>query len=110
MFLNFGYILGYVIEKYYNFMGYIYGEVVVIGMYKIILESEKIGIIKKGILEFIKLILMNYNLFYEIELRDNKFIVDVIFFDKKNLGDILKIIFLKDIGESIIYNIIFKFF
>lgn len=52
---------------------------------------------------------MNYNLPYEIELRDNKSIVDAISLDK-NLGDTLKIILLKDIGESIIYNTTSKFF
>ena len=52
----------------------------------------------------------NFNLPYEIELRDNKSIVDAISLDKKNLGDTLKIILLKDIGESIIYNTTSKFF
>ncbi len=110
MLLNFGHTLGHAIEKYYNFTGYTHGEAVAIGMYKITLESEKIGITKKGTSELIKSILMNYNLPYEIELRDNKSIVDAISLDKKNLGDTLKIILLKDIGESIIYNTTSKFF
>ncbi len=48
MLLNFGHTLGHAIEKYYNFTGYTHGEAVAIGMYKITLESEKIGITKKG--------------------------------------------------------------
>ncbi len=49
MLLNFGHTLGHAIEKYYNFTGYTHGEAVAIGMYKITLESEKIGITKRDI-------------------------------------------------------------
>ncbi|MCC0643187.1 MULTISPECIES: 3-dehydroquinate synthase [unclassified Clostridioides] len=110
MLLNFGHTLGHAIEKHYNFTGYTHGEAVGVGMYKITLESEKRGITKQGTSELIKSILINYDLPYEVELGDNKSIIDTISLDKKNLGDTLKIILLKDIGESIIYDTTSKFF
>ena len=93
MLLNFGHTLGHAIEKYYNFTGYSHGEAVAIGMYNISLKSEDEGITEKGVAEEIKEILINYDLP-----------------DKKNIGNVLKVILLKSIGESIIYDTTSDFF
>jgi len=110
MLLNFGHTLGHAVEKYYNFTGYSHGEAVAIGMYNITLKSENEGLTKKGVAEEIKDILINYGLPYEVEIGNNESIVDTIAIDKKNMGKILKIILIKDIGKSIIYDTTPEFF
>lgn len=110
MILNFGHTLGHAIETYYNFTEYSHGEAISIGMYNITLKSEELGITKKGTSEQIKEILINHGLPYEVDLEDNKAVVETISLDKKNLGKVLKVILLKDIGESIIYDTEPKFF
>lgn len=104
MLLNFGHTLGHAIEKYYNFTGYSHGEAVGIGMYLITLISEKLGISKEGTSNEIKNILINYNLPYQVDLSDNEAVINTIALDKKNIGSILKVILIKDIGDSIIYD------
>lgn len=110
MLLNFGHTLGHAIEKYYNFTGYSHGEAVAIGMYNISLKSEDEGITEKSVSEEIKEILINYDLPYEVDIKDNNKIIDTISLDKKNIGSVLKVILLKSIGESIIYDTTSDFF
>jgi len=110
MLLNFGHTLGHAIEKYYNFTGYSHGEAVAIGMYNISLKSEDEGITEKSVSEEIKEILINYDLPYEVDIKDNNKIIDTISLDKKNIGNVLKVILLKSIGESIIYDTTSDFF
>lgn len=110
MLLNFGHTLGHAIEKYYNFTGYSHGEAVAIGMYNISLKSEDEGITEKGASEEIKEILINYDLPYEVDIKDNNKIIDTISLDKKNIGNVLKVILLKSIGKSIIYDTTSDFF
>ncbi|WP_195260699.1 3-dehydroquinate synthase [Clostridium paraputrificum] len=110
MLLNFGHTLGHAIEKYYNFTGYSHGEAVAIGMYNISLKSEYEGITEKGVAEEIKEILINYDLPYKVDIKDNNKIIDTISLDKKNIGNVLKVILLKSIGESIIYDTTSYFF
>lgn len=110
MLLNFGHTLGHAIEKYYNFTGYSHGEAVAIGMYNISLKSEDEGITEKGVAEEIKEILINYDLPYKVDIKDNNKIIDAISLDKKNIGNVLKVILLKSIGESIIYDTTSDFF
>ena len=110
MILNFGHTLGHAIEKYYNFTGYSHGEAISIGMYYITLISEQNGISKIGTAQEIKEILINFGLPFEVELKDNDAVIDTIALDKKNLGNVLKVILIKDIGESIIYDTKPEFF
>lgn len=110
MLLNFGHTLGHAIEKYYNFTGYSHGEAVAVGMYNISLKSEDEGITEKGVAEEIKEILINYDLPYKVDIKDNNKIIDTISLDKKNIGNVLKVILLKSIGESIIYDTTSDFF
>lgn len=110
MLLNFGHTLGHAVEAYYDYKGYIHGEAVSIGMYNITLESENIGITKKGTAKKIKEILKRYGLPYEMNLEHNEKILETITLDKKNLGNRLKVILLKDIGDSIIHDTTPEFF
>ncbi|MGL4773498.1 MAG: 3-dehydroquinate synthase [Clostridium sp.] len=110
MLLNFGHTIGHAIEKYYNFSRYTHGEAVAIGMYNISKISEEAGISPKGISEEIKEILIQYNLPYEMKNEDKKEILEAISLDKKNLGKVLKIILLKEMGEGIIYDTDLAFF
>lgn len=110
MILNFGHTLGHAIETYYNFTGYSHGEAVAIGMYNITLISEEKGLTEKGTAEKIKEILITHGLPYEVDLDDNKAVIETISLDKKNLGKVLKVILIKNIGECIIYDTKPKFF
>jgi 3-dehydroquinate synthase len=110
MLLNFGHTLGHAIEKYYNFTGYSHGEAIAIGMYNITLISEEKGISKAGTAELIKEIFINYGLPIAVELNDNEAVINTIALDKKNIDNVLKVILIKDIGESIIYNTKPEFF
>ncbi|MDD5793412.1 3-dehydroquinate synthase [Clostridium sp. HCP1S3_B4] len=110
MLLNFGHTLGHAIEVYYNYTGFSHGEAVSIGMYNITVMSEKAGITESGTADKIKNVLINFDLPYEVELKDNKAVVDAIALDKKNIGNTLKVILLNKIGHSIIYDTQPKFF
>lgn len=110
MLLNFGHTLGHAVETYYDFTGYSHGEAVAIGMYNITLNSENRGLTKKGVAKEIKEILINYGLPYELDIENNDSILETIAIDKKNMGKILKVILIKDIGESIIYDTTPEFF
>lgn len=110
MLLNFGHTLGHAIEKYYNFKGFSHGEAISIGMYTISLIGEKKGLTKQGTASRIKNILVNYGLPYEVEIKDTDSIIDTISLDKKNMGNTLKVILLKSIGESSIYDTTVDFF
>ena len=109
MLLNFGHTIGHAIEQYYNYDNYSHGEGVAIGMYEITKLSEEKGLSPKGEAERIKEILIQYGLPYEADVNLNN-ILDAIALDKKNLGNTLNIILLKEIGESFIYKTNLEFF
>lgn len=105
MLLNFGHTLGHVIEKYFNYEKYTHGEAVSIGMYKITEKSEAMGITEKGTSEFIKKVLIKYELPYEVEALDKDKVLETISMDKKNDRDRINIILLNKLGEAFIKNI-----
>lgn len=109
MLLNFGHTIGHAIEQYYHYSKYTHGEAVAIGMYEITKLSEELGITQKGTMEIIKDILIKYNLPYELTI-DIKEILETMKLDKKNLGNNLNLIFLKEIGDSFIYKTTSKIF
>ena len=109
MLLNFGHTIGHAIEQYYKYSKYTHGEAVAIGMYEITKLSEKLGITKNGTVDIIKDILIKYQLPYELTI-DIEEILETMKLDKKNLGNSLNLIFLKEIGESFIYKTTSKIF
>ncbi|OOM77273.1 3-dehydroquinate synthase [Clostridium puniceum] len=110
MLLNFGHTLGHAIETYYNFKKFTHGEAVAIGMYEISKIAENKGLTEKGASENIKKILMQYSLPYEAEIEDGSLILDTIALDKKNIDNVLKVVLLKNIGESYLEKTNVKFF
>lgn len=109
MLLNFGHTIGHAIEQYYKYSKYTHGEAVAIGMYEITKLSEELGITKNGTVDIIKDILIKYQLPYELTI-DIEEILETMKLDKKNLGNSLNLIFLKEIGESFIYKTTSKIF
>ncbi|SHK08803.1 3-dehydroquinate synthase [Paramaledivibacter caminithermalis] len=105
MLLNFGHTIGHAIEKYYGYKKYTHGEAVAIGMYNITKKSEAMGITEKGTAELIKKILIKYNLPYKMPMTERKNFMEAIGLDKKNKGDNLNIVLIKEIGYGYIKNI-----
>jgi 3-dehydroquinate synthase len=103
MLLNFGHTLGHAIEQYYNYSKYTHGEAVAIGMYQISKISEKNALTSAGTTDLIKEILVKYNLPYDMDVKMED-IIGAIKLDKKNLGNVLNVIILDEIGQSRIYK------
>lgn len=100
MVLNFGHTLGHSIEKVQGYEGLSHGEAVAVGMYQITLNSEKMKLTKEGTAEKIKELLLKFHLPYKVE--DAIDLVDILAIDKKNIGNNINLILLKDIGEVFI--------
>lgn len=100
MILNFGHTLGHVIEKSYKYEKYTHGEAVAIGMYCITKRSESIGITKKGTADLIKEILCKYHLPYKMPYIDQEKVLETIALDKKNNGQYINLVLIKEIGEA----------
>ncbi|MBC2582017.1 3-dehydroquinate synthase [Clostridium sp. DJ247] len=105
MLLNFGHTLGHAVEKYFNFKNYTHGEAVAIGMVQITKKSEELQITEKGASECIIQVLKKYNLPYEMPLMDREAVIDTLTLDKKNIGEHINLIVLKNIGEAVIEKI-----
>ncbi len=105
MVLNFGHTLGHAVEKYFKYEKYTHGEAVAIGMYNITKRSEDIGITKKGTLLQIKKILNKYSLPFKLPDMNKDRVNEVISLDKKNMGNVMSIVLLKQIGYGIIKKI-----
>lgn len=110
MLLNFGHTLGHAIETYYNFNKFTHGEAVGIGMYEISKIAENKGLTEQGVSDEIRDILIQYNLPYEVEIKEASVIIDTIALDKKNIDNVLKIVLLKNIGESFLEKTSVEFF
>lgn len=105
MILNFGHTIGHAIEKLQNYTGLSHGEAVAVGMYKITVKSEELGISKAGLSERIKSLLIKFNLPYEEDNFAKNELLEAINFDKKNINKNINLVLLKDIGESFIKNV-----
>ena len=105
MILNFGHTIGHAIEKLQNYTGLSHGEAVAVGMYKITVKSEELGISKAGLSERIKSLLIKFNLPYEEDNFAKNELLEAINFDKKNINKNINLVLLKDIGKSFIKNV-----
>jgi 3-dehydroquinate synthase len=79
-------------------------------MYEISKIAENKGLTEKGVSENIKEILVQYSLPYEVEIDENSAILDTIALDKKNIDNVLKVVLLKNIGESFLEKTSVEFF
>lgn len=105
MILNFGHTIGHAIEKLQNYTGLSHGEAVAVGMYKITVKSEELGISKAGLSERIKNLLIKFNLPYEEDNFAKNELLEAINFDKKNINKNINLVLLKDMGKSFIKNV-----
>lgn len=105
MLLNFGHTIGHAAEKYFNFEKLTHGEAVSIGMYTMAKNGETLGKTKDGTSDLLKTALEKYKLPYDIQNLDKNKLIDFIKLDKKNTGNNISIILLKEIGEAFIEKI-----
>ncbi|AWI04996.1 3-dehydroquinate synthase [Clostridium drakei] len=108
MILNFGHTLGHAVEEYFNYSKYTHGEAVAIGMAEITRRSEELNITKIGTYNFIKKILMKYELPYRRIEMDKEKILHTIKLDKKSSGENINLILLNKIGEGFIKKVSIK--
>ena len=98
--LNYGHTIGHAIEASTNYMSYLHGEAVSIGMMAAIKISEKIGMIDKSSEIEQKAILENYNLPTFAKNLDKSKIFEAIKMDKKNVDGKVKWVLLNSIGKA----------
>lgn len=97
MILNFGHTAGHIVEKAYNYTGYIHGEAVAFGMIVASRLGESIGITEKGTAERIEKIIEKFNLPTKITIDESEF--SHIGLDKKAAGKNISVILLERIGK-----------
>ncbi|MEF9934140.1 MAG: 3-dehydroquinate synthase [Clostridium sp.] len=102
MLLNFGHTIGHAIEKYFEYTGYTHGEAVAIGMNMITTASESLNETISGTADLIETILKKYSLPTGVVMEDRDRVLKSIGLDKKMLSRKLRIILLKEIGDSYI--------
>lgn len=104
MLLNFGHTLGHAIEKYYSYRTYSHGEAVAAGMHMITLLGEERGLTQKGTADQIKALTGRFGLPDKIIPEDADILLGAVSHDKKSFGRTLKVVLLKHIGESFLYE------
>lgn len=100
--LNFGHTLAHAIEQYYHYERESHGEAVAIGMYQITRIAEEKGLTKEGSAERIRKVLESYGLPVEANIPTCE-LTDTMKLDKKNLNNQLKVVLLREIGDSYVY-------
>jgi 3-dehydroquinate synthase len=103
--LNFGHTIGHAIEKYYDYQKYTHGEAVSLGMLQITRTSEAMGLTEKGTLDALKELLTVCKLPTEFPQMDINNLINIIGHDKKSQGNFIKLILLRNIGNSYIHQI-----
>lgn len=99
MLLNFGHTFGHALEKLYNFEKLSHGAAVGIGMVMMAEFGETAGITKKGTAAKIREALKKYGLPTEDTMEIEK-ILAATALDKKSIGNTIRIVLLKEIGEA----------
>lgn len=110
MHLNFGHTLGHAIEASEHYEGHSHGEAVAMGMAAITRISEGMGLTHPGTSEILEHILRQFGLPYHIPASQKPAILAAITSDKKNLGKTLKVVLLKTLGESYLWDTTAAFF
>lgn len=99
--LNFGHTCGHAIEKLWNFETVSHGEAVAIGMVMISQAGENAGLTEKGTADRIINILSKMNMKIK-DAHSTEEIVKAMSADKKRTNKGIKLVMLKEIGESFI--------
>ena len=110
MLLNFGHTLGHAIEQYYHYSGWSHGEAVAAGMSLITEKSEALGLTKPGTTQQLRELEQQFGLPTQVSVDNWDSILQAITLDKKNLNGTLKVVLLKEIGESYLYETSLDFF
>lgn len=103
MVLNLGHTFGHAIEKIGNFEQYIHGEAVAIGMVMAAKYGEKLGMTRKGIWREIGGLCSAFGLPVFEEIAPEK-IAPLVTLDKKAGDGVIKLILIRDIGDSFIHT------
>lgn len=109
MLLNFGHTLAHAVEQRFAYERESHGEAVAIGMYQITRISEELELTREGTAGEIRKILESYGLPVSCGVRLSE-LKEAVKRDKKNFKNSLRLILLKEIGESIIYPSDLSFF
>jgi 3-dehydroquinate synthase len=112
MLLNFGHTIAHALETYTNYAKYSHGEAVAIGMVAITRLSEKKGFTQPGTAAAIEALAKQVGLPTELHMEeiDLDSLLAIMTLDKKNLDDHLKVILLKEIGNSYVQDETIAFF
>lgn len=104
MHLNFGHTLGHAIEASEHYEGHSHGEAVAMGMAAITRISEAMSLTQPGTAEKLEKLLRQHGLPCRMPVEKRKEILAAIATDKKNLGRTLKVVLLKTLGESYLWD------
>lgn len=103
MTLNFGHTFGHGIEKIGGFKQYTHGEAVAIGMMLAIKAGISLEITSQDCAAKMSHLLKQFNLPISTDIKTTD-IVEEMLMDKKNVNDRIRLILLRNIGNSMIYE------
>ena len=104
MVLNFGHTLGHAVETVQGYGGLRHGEAVALGRAVITRMSEDRGLTQVGTSARLDTLLEALGLPTHVERLDASALLSPMRLDKKNLGQTLRIILLKSIGQCYVEN------
>lgn len=99
MLLNFGHTIGHAVESLCGYKNISHGEAVSVGMNAITKISEKLGLTGAGVSERVKNVCEKYSLPTQNNFPIDK-LSEMILQDKKNFGEYINLVILKNIGNS----------
>jgi 3-dehydroquinate synthase len=103
--LNFGHTIGHAIEKYHDYQKYTHGEAVSLGMLQITKNSEALKLTEKGSFDALGKLLAKCKLPTEMPHMDLDQLSTIITHDKKTVGNHMRFILLRSLGNSYIHQI-----
>lgn len=104
MLLNFGHTIGHAVESLYGYKNISHGEAVSVGMNAITKISEKLGLTGAGVSERVKNVCEKYSLPTQNNFPIDK-LSEMILQDKKNFGEYINLVILKNIGNSFLLKL-----
>jgi 3-dehydroquinate synthase len=104
MALNLGHTFGHAIEKYYDYKRYNHGEAVAKGLYLAVNAGIALGITPESVRDVLDELLRARALDWSLDISARE-LVPLMAGDKKNEGDTISLILLKDIGEPVVRRI-----